>query len=203
FPFRSLTMETLLADSRFVDRALGAELGHGADAAAKQQLLGEYAAAPWTAQRLAAELERLLGASAARPTAELLAAAMRRLRRRVLLGVIARDTGGVAALSEVVGSMTALAELAVQRALAVHARDLAHAFGVPQAATGAAQDLLVVAMGKGGGGELNVSSDLDLVFVYDEEGTTRAFGEFADAQRSLSNQEFFERLGRRLIGALS
>ncbi|HUL65562.1 MAG TPA: bifunctional [glutamate--ammonia ligase]-adenylyl-L-tyrosine phosphorylase/[glutamate--ammonia-ligase] adenylyltransferase [Burkholderiaceae bacterium] len=196
-------METLLADSRFVDRALGAELGHGADGPAKQQLLREYAATPWTAQRLAAELDRLLGPGAMEPTPEMLAAGLRRLRRRALLGVIARDTAGVAPLSEVVGSMTALAELAVQRALAVHARDLARAFGVPQSATGAAQDLLVVAMGKGGGGELNVSSDLDLVFVYDEEGTTRAFGEFADAQRSLSNQEFFERLGRRLNGALS
>jgi glutamate-ammonia-ligase adenylyltransferase len=58
-------------------------------------------------------------------------------------------------------------------------------------------------MGKGGGGELNVSSDLDLVFVYDEEGSTQPMGEFTDVRRSLSNQEFFERLGRRLIAALS
>ena len=196
-------MATLLADSPFVDRALGAELGPGADAAAKQERLRECAAAPWTAQRLAAELDQLLGATGAEPTAEALAACLRRLRRRVLLGVIARDVGGVAPLSEVVGSMTALAELAVQRALRVLGPELARSFGVPASAAGAPQDLLVVAMGKAGGGELNVSSDLDLVFAYDAEGETRAAGEFTEAQRALSNQEFFERLGKRLIGALS
>ena len=50
-------------------------------------------------------------------------------------------------------------------------------------------------MGKLGGGELNVSSDVDLVFVYPEDGET-------DGARPLSNREFFERLGRRVIGAL-
>ncbi|UCG99469.1 MAG: hypothetical protein JSW31_06240, partial [Burkholderiales bacterium] len=42
-------------------------------------------------------------------------------------------------------------------------------------------------MGKGGGGELNVSSDLDLVFVYDEDGETGTHGGFAEAPRPLSN----------------
>jgi glutamate-ammonia-ligase adenylyltransferase len=74
---------------------------------------------------------------------------------------------------------------------------------VPLSAQGTPQDLLVVAMGKGGGGELNVSSDLDLVFVYDEDGGTGAHGEFVAAPRPLTNHEFFERLGRRLIGALA
>ena len=50
-------------------------------------------------------------------------------------------------------------------------------------------------MGKLGGGELNVSSDVDLVFVYPEEGETAG-------PRSISNREFFERLGRRVIAAL-
>ena len=50
------------------------------------------------------------------------------------------------------------------------------------------QRLIVVGMGKLGGGELNVSSDIDLVFVYPEDGET-------DGGRSLSNREFFDRLG--------
>ena len=195
------TIETLLADSAFVDRALRAELGPAASYAAKEERLRAYAAAPWTAERLAAELEQLLGSADQTPA--VLGACLRRLRRRALLGVIARDVGGVAPLAEVVASMTALAELSVQRAVAEHGRELARAFGVPTSAAGEPQDLLVVAMGKGGGCELNVSSDLDLVFVYDEEGATRPQGDFNDARRSLSNQEFFERLGRRLIGALS
>ena len=51
--------------------------------------------------------------------------------------------------------------------------------------------LVVIGMGKLGGGELNVSSDIDLVFVYPEEGET-------DGARTLANREFFDRLGRRV-----
>src|SRR5882672_2221998 len=136
----------LLADSRFVERALGAELGPAATAAAKQERLRDYARAPWDATRLATELDLLLGGRDA--SGEVLAIGLRRLRRRALLGVIARDVGGVASLAEVVATMTALAELAVQRALHVHARELAAVFGVPASAAGVPQDLLVVAMGK-------------------------------------------------------
>ena len=64
------------------------------------------------------------------------------------------------------------------------------------AASGKPQELHVVGMGKLGGAELNVSSDIDLVFVYPEEGET-------DGERPVSNHEFFSRLGRRLIAALS
>ena len=194
-------MLSLLADSRFVERALGAEVGPDTAPDTKAARLRELAAAPWDAARLVQELGQIVGEATVTP--ELLAAGLRRLRRRVLLGVIARDVTGAAPLNEVIGTMTALAELAVQRAVEVHARDLARAFGVPVSASGVPQDLLVVAMGKGGGGELNVSSDLDLVFTYDEEGTTQPLGEFAEPRKSLANQEFFERLGRRLIGALS
>jgi len=195
------TLLSALTDSRFAERTLAAELGPSASAEPKEQWVAEVAAAPWDAARLEAEFDRLLGNIDATPAS--IGGCLRRLRRRVLLGVIARDVAGIAPLAEVVATMTALAELAVRRVLVVHAHDLAAAFGVPASPQGVAQDLLVVAMGKGGGGELNVSSDLDLVFVYDEEGTTRPVGAFSAASRSLSNQEFFERLGKRLIGALS
>jgi glutamate-ammonia-ligase adenylyltransferase len=63
--------------------------------------------------------------------------------------------------------------------------------------SGNEQEMIVLGMGKLGGGELNVSSDIDLIFVYPEDGDTRA------DQRSLSNHEFFIRLGKKLIAALS
>jgi glutamate-ammonia-ligase adenylyltransferase len=196
-----------LALSRYVQRALAAELGAHADDAANVARLRELAAAPWPRERIEAVLDESLARLGAEPAgedfADKLAVALRRLRRQVLLGVIARDLGGAASLAEVVGTMTALAEVAVQRAVAAHARALARVHGVPTSRDGVPQDLLVVAMGKGGGGELNVSSDLDLVFVYDEDGETRPSGEFAEARRALTNHEFFERLGRRLIAALS
>ncbi|MCU0950556.1 MAG: hypothetical protein MUC68_05715, partial [Burkholderiaceae bacterium] len=107
---------------------------------------------------------------------EVLAVALRRLRREALLGLIVRDVAGVAALAEVTTTMTQLAELAVQRLTAALARELAMLHGVPLGADGTPQDLLVVAMGKGGGGELNVSSDLDLIYVYDSGGETAPQG---------------------------
>src|SRR6185295_15857753 len=64
------------------------------------------------------------------------------------------------------------------------------------AADEARQELLVVGMGKLGGGELNVSSDVDLVFVYPDNGQTTG-------ARPLSNQEYFDRLGRAVIATLN
>ncbi len=60
---------------------------------------------------------------------------------------------------------------------------------------GAPQSLIVIGMGKLGGGELNVSSDIDLVFAYPEEGETAG-------PRKIANREFFDRLGQRVIAAL-
>jgi glutamate-ammonia-ligase adenylyltransferase len=185
--------------SRFVARAIAVEAGPSEGD--RLQRLVDLAAAPWSAARLREEYAALAEPAADEEAA--LARRLRRLRRRVLLALAARDIAGVAPLAEVVGTVTALAELAVTEALRVHARALARRHGVPLSAQGTPQDLLVVAMGKGGGGELNVSSDLDLVFVYDEDGETGAHGEFAAAPRPLTNHEFFERLGRRLIAALA
>jgi len=65
--------------------------------------------------------------------------------------------------------------------------------------SGEAQELIVLGMGKLGGHELNVSSDIDLIFCYAENGETQA----GAGQRELSNHEFFSRLGKKLIAAIS
>ena len=152
----------------------------------------------WTAARLDEACQALL-ATAAGDATQRLAGTLRRLRRRVLLTLIARDATGRADLSEVVGTMTALAELSIRAAVAGHARELAAVHGTPIGADGVPQDLIVVGMGKLGGGELNVSSDIDLIFVYDEDGETQ--GE--NIRRRISNHEFFAHLGRRLIASLN
>ena len=71
--------------------------------------------------------------------------------------------------------------------------------GVPIGADGAPQDLLVVGMGKLGGGELNVSSYIDLIFVYDEDGESNG----ANLRRRITNHQFFAQLGRRVIALLN
>ncbi|MDP2759386.1 MAG: bifunctional [glutamate--ammonia ligase]-adenylyl-L-tyrosine phosphorylase/[glutamate--ammonia-ligase] adenylyltransferase [Sideroxyarcus sp.] len=126
-----------------------------------------------------------------------LSRALRTLRKRVMLHLIVRDLGGLCDLSEVTRAMTALAELAVQRAQTLCMESLVTQFGQPVGADSvAAQQMLVIGMGKLGGGELNVSSDIDLIFVYPEEGET-------DGTRRLSNHEFFSRLGRRIIALIN
>jgi glutamate-ammonia-ligase adenylyltransferase len=126
-----------------------------------------------------------------------LARALRDLRKRVMLRLIARDLGGLAPLAEVLATTTALAEVAVRHALGRLDERLTAQHGRPWgAASGRAQQLHVLGMGKLGGAELNVSSDIDLVFAYPEEGGTQG-------PRPISNHEYFTRLGRRLIAALS
>ncbi len=126
-----------------------------------------------------------------------LAPALRRLRQRVVLGTLLRDLTGRADLTEVCTTMTRLAERAITAAVDLNHRELALAHGEPIGADcGLPQRLVVVGMGKLGGGELNVSSDVDLVFVYPEEGAT-------SGPKVLANQEFFDRLGRRVIAALA
>ncbi|MEW6369993.1 MAG: bifunctional [glutamate--ammonia ligase]-adenylyl-L-tyrosine phosphorylase/[glutamate--ammonia-ligase] adenylyltransferase [Pseudomonadota bacterium] len=129
-----------------------------------------------------------------------LSRAMRRLRNLLLAGLIRRDLEGQADLDEVVTAMTGLADFAIRTHLADLMAEMVAAHGTPVGAeSGRPQEMMVLAMGKQGGGELNVSSDIDLIFVYPEDGETDA----QPHQRGLSNHEFFVRLGRRLIGALS
>jgi glutamate-ammonia-ligase adenylyltransferase len=188
----------LPALSSFVQRALLAE--GAAEPPLAESRLAELAAAPWSPERQGAALAATSGPA---PAAEALGPALRRLRRQVMLTLIARDATGRADLAEVVGTTTALAELAVQSAVAAHARELATVHGVPTSAAGVPQDLLVVGMGKLGGAELNVSSDIDLIFVYDEDGDCQPVPGQPAPRRPLRNHEFFERLGRRVIGAIS
>src|SRR6185436_4290727 len=126
-----------------------------------------------------------------------LQAALRRLRKAAMLNVITRDLDGRSGLDEVVATVTALAELSLATAVLHHSRWLAQEFGNPsRKVSGAAQQLHVIAMGKLGGAELNVSSDIDIVFAYPEEGNT-------EGPRSISNHEFFIRLARKIISTIA
>jgi glutamate-ammonia-ligase adenylyltransferase len=147
-----------IAHSRYAARLL----------AARPELAAELAAAaPFGRAEMA---QALAGAAAADEAA--LKCRLRRLRQRVLLRVMARDLAGRASLEEVCGTMSDLAELSLQTSL-----EFLHC-----------EDLVVVGMGKLGGRELNVSSDIDLVFLYS--------GSHDAAER-------YERAGRRLIQLLS
>jgi len=130
-----------------------------------------------------------------------LARAMRRLRNLVVCHLIDRDLGGRADLDEVLRTISEFADFAVQTHVAALTAEMIAAHGTPIGnESGETQELIVLGMGKLGGWELNVSSDIDLIFVYPENGETRTE---SPEQRPLSNHEFFVRLGKKLIGALS
>ena len=171
--------------SRYFARLLEAEPGWRATLHADHRT-------PADAARLSAWLDELPAADEAQ-----LSRALRLLRKRVMLHLILRDLNGLCGLDEVMHAMTALAELAVRRAQSLTMASLVAQFGQPIGSdSGTPQQLLVIGMGKLGGGELNVSSDIDLIFVYPEEGET-------DGARTLSNHEFFSRLGRRIIALIN
>ena len=128
---------------------------------------------------------------------EALKVALRQLRRRVMLRTMQRDLAGAATLDEVCTAMTGLAEISIECGQAAIENELYEQFGRPAGASGKTLRMMVIGMGKLGGGELNVSSDIDLIFAYPEDGDT------SGGPRTISNHEFFGKLGRSLIAMLA
>lgn len=121
---------------------------------------------------------------------------LRALRKRAMMRIIVRDLNGLADFSEVVDTVTALAEETLRASLEYYSASLGEIYGDPRNADGELQKLHIVGMGKLGGKELNVSSDIDLIFVYPDDGHT-------DGNRRIDNHDYFVRLSRKIIGAIS
>jgi len=117
--------------------------------------------------------------------------ALRRWRRREMVRIAWRDLAGWAPLAETLAELSAFADAAINAACDYAFRSVSARFGVPRSADGTVQPLVVVGMGKLGGGELNFSSDIDLVFLFPEHGET-------DGSRPISNEEFFVRVGQTM-----
>lgn len=120
---------------------------------------------------------------------------LRRLRQRAMAHLALRDLSGLAPLAEIVESMSLLADITTNFALDYHHRQLVASYGEPLDKAGRPQRLLIIGMGKLGGRELNVSSDVDYIFIYPEDGDTAG-------PKSIENYDFFSRLGKRIIAAL-
>ena len=121
-----------------------------------------------------------------------------RIIRRTRAMVIAwRDLTGVASIDEVFSSLSILAEEIVLRTLKVTRLQLNNAYGDAVGEDGRSVPLLTLGMGKLGGGELNFSSDLDLIFAYPYDGET------SGKSRSLTYKEFFTRIVQRTANLLS
>ena len=123
---------------------------------------------------------------------------LRLTRQRLMLWIACRDLNGLAPLLEVTQALSYFAEQSLGLAVRYLRSDLQERFGLPWARTEDYElPLLIVGMGKLGGRELNLSSDIDLIFLYEEEGETQS------GASSISNHEWFTKLGRRLIKIIS
>lgn len=159
---------------------------------------------PWLQEQLQETLDRaltrvdlqaFLNASPAADESGL-SRRLRELKAWAASHALVRDLSGIASLTEVTRTMSLIAEVSLAAAqTSLHAQ-LVALHGQPRSADGRALEMIVVGMGKLGGMELNVSSDIDLIFIYPEDGET-------DGPRQIGNFDFFTRLGRALIRVLS
>jgi glutamate-ammonia-ligase adenylyltransferase len=121
---------------------------------------------------------------------------LRRLRRREMVRIAWRDLAQWADLKETMEDLSSLAEACLQGALSLLHPWQCQELGCPTDKEGNPQSLVVLGMGKLGAKELNFSSDIDLIFAYPESGHTK------DGPKSVTNEEFFARLCRKLISVI-
>ncbi len=127
-------------------------------------------------------------------------AALRLLRRREMMRIIFRDLTRKADLFETTAELSQLADFCVQTALDDCYQAAVARYGQPLSPRGLPEQLIVLGMGKLGAYELNLSSDIDLIFFYTHQGTLGF--EQNGRDQTISFQEFFIRLARQLISHL-
>ena len=127
------------------------------------------------------------------------AEALRVLRQITLARLADLDCQQGASLALVTQAMTELAEFTLDAALRLALNELDQTHGAPIVATGQRAQILVVGMGKLGARELNVSSDIDLIYVYDEDGETAGN---AQGRNHISCQEYFSKAVKHIYALI-
>jgi [glutamine synthetase] adenylyltransferase / [glutamine synthetase]-adenylyl-L-tyrosine phosphorylase len=167
---------------------------------AASALIRDVAALAWLAGNMSADLaqaanEQYERRAAAAPTVPEAQRILREWRRRAMLRIAWRDIAGEASVPETLADLSRLADGCIRAAAAAARNHLREPFGLPRSSGGEEVEFIVLGMGKLGGRELNFSSDIDLILLYEQAGET-------DGARPLDNEEYFNRLGRELIRLL-
>ena len=162
----------------------------------EDKILGKRPSVPEWEQTLQAMLRNV-------QAVELKFEALRRFRRREMLRIGIRDLLRLADVVQTTEALSDLAGVLIQAAYKIAREDLQQRYGTPmhRGRTGRLIEsgFAVIAMGKLGGGELNYSSDVDLIYVYEtDDGAT-----VSKQGSSISNEEFFEYLARDLTRVLA
>jgi [glutamine synthetase] adenylyltransferase / [glutamine synthetase]-adenylyl-L-tyrosine phosphorylase len=180
------------------------------------ELLALLAPGAPDAASIGALIETLMGRGHALP------AALRMARHLVIERLAVIDVEQDAPLSSVTSAMTSLAEVSLEAALADALQDTATRHGLPRTVAGAPIEFWIVGMGKLGARELNVSSDIDLVYVYEDDGVTDGAESASEGagppqavamapsgsaatqspEGSISAHEFFAKVARKLYALI-
>lgn len=125
--------------------------------------------------------------------------AMRLLRQRLMFRWIWRDANALTDVVQLTRELSDFADLSIQAAVAYARVALVEKYGEPIGIDGKVQELIVIAMGKHGAQELNLSSDIDLIFAFDEAGETTGD---ARGKRQIEVQQFMIQWGQAVIRLL-
>jgi glutamate-ammonia-ligase adenylyltransferase len=177
-----------------------------------EQLLSEPASLAWVATHLRREESRTtddLKQDLARyrfTFSELSDSdALRRFKHREYLCIALRDFFGKADLAETTRELSLLADVLLDEACRLSSREMLNRFGAPQFRDDSGRwseaVFTVLSLGKLGGGELNYSSDIDLVYAFSREGQTA--GRDGDPETTVSNREFFTRVAQAMTQRIS
>ncbi len=121
---------------------------------------------------------------------------LRRFQKREMLRIGYDDIVRSVPLEITTLDLSDLADTCVEAAYRLARHHTEARYGIPRGIDGAVSEFVVLALGKLGGSELNYSSDIDLIFLYDEEGQT-------DGPRPIHNAEFFAKMGSEIVRLLS
>jgi glutamate-ammonia-ligase adenylyltransferase len=129
------------------------------------------------------------------------------IKRRELLRIGVRDLLKKSSVEETTMALSVLAEILLQKVLEICDQLMQHRYGIPirKDTSGARRraEFTVLGMGKLGGGELNFSSDVDLLYLYDSNSGKTSGLRSKTASNQISNAEYFRRLSQEITSALS
>ncbi|MCG9623425.1 bifunctional [glutamate--ammonia ligase]-adenylyl-L-tyrosine phosphorylase/[glutamate--ammonia-ligase] adenylyltransferase [Vibrio mediterranei] len=185
-PERQQQLKYVMAMSCFVEESLLKDEGLFADL---PDMLSQHSRAEDYRVRLATQLESCGSEMEGHRV-------LRRFRNREMTYIAWRDFTSDWSLEQSLHHLSMLAEAMIFETYQWQYKACCLEWGTPCNVEGEAQPMLIIGMGKLGGGELNFSSDIDLIFTYPENGETQG------TRRSIANAQFFTRLGQRIIKAL-
>lgn len=141
---------------------------------------------PFDSERVKREIDEILEASGGDKGFFL--RNLRDVRKREFLRIVSRELVGFSSFEETCGDLSVLADMVIDGVFRFNFLELSGELGIPSS------EFCIISLGKLGGMEINYSSDVDIIFVYEKDGKT---------SKGIENVEFFDKLARNIIYDLS